>query len=417
MSRRLLETRHRSMIRLLSRVRLSSTFASLGVGEFWLPRLAALGASSPTAVQVAALPLLLGGRGAVLRAETGSGKTLAYLLPALEALRTRLAALEEGTQLLPVALIIVPTEELAAQVVRVAAALFPEGATMVRAAHGLLGVPRRANAGIVVATPRGASEGIHAIHRSALRLVVVDEADALLRGESLGLLRAALFQPLKLLEPAQRPAHVFSAATLPRVGGSGKNALSFLDRFYSPEDCVRVVTPGAHAIGARVRQAFWQVDAGLPLTKGEKRVALERSAVRAANAAAREAEAAAVAGKEEEGEGEGEGEGDDENETENETEKEIDDYESEGEADDIDAAVSPPDAVRASMAHRSAEDVLLGELADDLKYRERLAKLTRAAVMDALLLPARRAGLWPEPADVAGRLVGGGGGPWGRHPS
>jgi hypothetical protein len=44
--------------------------------------------------------------------------------------------------------------------------------------------------------------------------VIVDEADALLRGETLALLRASLLEPLKAMEPAARPAHVFAAATL-----------------------------------------------------------------------------------------------------------------------------------------------------------------------------------------------------------
>jgi len=52
--------------------------------------LAALNFAEPTRVQRGALPALLAGRDAMVRAPTGSGKTLAYLAPIVQALQVRL---------------------------------------------------------------------------------------------------------------------------------------------------------------------------------------------------------------------------------------------------------------------------------------------------------------------------------------
>ncbi len=384
----------------------AASFASLGVPPVWLPRLAALGATEPTPAQAAALPVLFAGRGAVLRAETGSGKTLAYLLPVLEAMRARVAAQPDAAaQLLPVALVVVPTEELAAQVARVAAALYPEQANMVRVAHGLLGVTRRMNAGLVVATPRAAAEAVHAVHKSALRFVVLDEADALLSGATLPLLRSGLLAPLKALPPDARPAHFFCAATLSSRGKL--SVVSFLDRFYAPDECARLETAGSHRIAERVRQAFWQVDAAVPLTATERarkayraaagaRRREERAAARAAgddDAAGGDGAAAAALAEDGAAEGAGEGTG----EGEDAEEPVAFDGGSEEEADDSSSGSSSGggggDDVRDAMAGRVTEDALLASLADEKRYADKVAALTRAAVIEALLLPARRAGL------------------------
>jgi len=80
----------------------------------------------PTLVQAAAIPLALNGRDIVARAKTGSGKTAAYVLPIINqiltksVLRSRFAAnmKNEGDKR-PIALVLVPTKELAEQVTQV----------------------------------------------------------------------------------------------------------------------------------------------------------------------------------------------------------------------------------------------------------------------------------------------------------
>ena len=361
------------------RRRLFSSFSSLGVPSLWLPRLAALRITAPTPAQTVALPVLYSARGAVLRAETGSGKTLAYLLPILEALRVRVAAHAPTAQLLPVALVLVPSDELVAQVVGVARALYPEQAAMVRAASGLLGVTRGMNAGIIVATPRAAADAVHDVHKSALAFVVLDEADALLSGSFADVTRHRVLVPFKSMLPDVRPAHVFCAATL---GVRGKRSVgAFIDKFYSTDECVRLETPGAHRPIARVNQAFWQVDASVPLTAREARRAAAPAAGADEGGGDVGAIASAIGGRDE---------GDDDEEG------------AEGGAfdDDVDDGAyedDSGDAVADAMAERVAEDTLLAEFADEKRYSEKAAALTRAAVVEALLRPAALLGIVAEP--------------------
>jgi ATP-dependent RNA helicase DeaD len=71
------------------------TFAELDVGPDLVAALARQEITEPTAIQIAALPVLLAGKDAYLNAETGTGKTLAYLLPIFR----RLDADQEATRM------------------------------------------------------------------------------------------------------------------------------------------------------------------------------------------------------------------------------------------------------------------------------------------------------------------------------
>jgi superfamily II DNA/RNA helicase len=93
-----------------------TTFAALGVPAPLVEVLAASGITAPFPIQVATLPDTLAGRDVLGRGRTGSGKTLAFSLP----LVARLAA--SGTPRRPKrprALVLVPTRELANQVLAV----------------------------------------------------------------------------------------------------------------------------------------------------------------------------------------------------------------------------------------------------------------------------------------------------------
>jgi len=89
---------------------------------FWLAdRAERLGYMYPTAVQAAAVAELLRGSDVLIQAQTGSGKTLAFLLPCLAQLSPSLFSVEilrsqmGPTSLQPLALFLVPTRELGAQ--------------------------------------------------------------------------------------------------------------------------------------------------------------------------------------------------------------------------------------------------------------------------------------------------------------
>ena len=86
------------------------TFADLAVSPDLIVALLKQQIAEPTAIQIAALPVLLAGKDAYLHAETGTGKTLAYLLPVY-------CGLEVARQTTQV-VIVAPTHELAIQIQR-----------------------------------------------------------------------------------------------------------------------------------------------------------------------------------------------------------------------------------------------------------------------------------------------------------
>jgi ATP-dependent RNA helicase RhlE len=126
-------------------------FSNLGLDSALLEALEARGFETPTTIQLQAIPPALEGRDLIATAMTGSGKTAAFLLPILHRMisqprrRTR-------------ALILVPTRELAAQVVEELRGL--TGSTGIRGAAIFGGVnPRpqerafRDGVDVLVATP------------------------------------------------------------------------------------------------------------------------------------------------------------------------------------------------------------------------------------------------------------------------
>ena len=86
------------------------TFAELGLRPELQQALATLGYEEPTPIQLEAIPPLVEGRDLLGQAATGTGKTAAFSLPVLQ----RLEAGRAGRS--PVALVLVPTRELAVQV-------------------------------------------------------------------------------------------------------------------------------------------------------------------------------------------------------------------------------------------------------------------------------------------------------------
>jgi len=85
-------------------------FSELAISPSLKERLNTLGFSTPTPVQAAAIPQALQGKDVIAAAQTGTGKTLAFLIPVIE----------KWSQQKPqgiAALVLVPTRELAMQVV------------------------------------------------------------------------------------------------------------------------------------------------------------------------------------------------------------------------------------------------------------------------------------------------------------
>jgi ATP-dependent RNA helicase DeaD len=85
-------------------------FAGLRLAPELCHALSGLGYEEPTPIQRAAIPPLLGVRDLVGQAATGTGKTAAFALPVLQRILT------DGGRTAPLALVLVPTRELAVQV-------------------------------------------------------------------------------------------------------------------------------------------------------------------------------------------------------------------------------------------------------------------------------------------------------------
>jgi ATP-dependent RNA helicase SrmB len=148
----------------------------------------ALGFSEPTDVQAQVIPAALAGGDLRVSAETGSGKTLAYLVPIIQGILNPTANKATANQQAgTLALILVPTRELARQVLKQCRALLSKTPLDVQGITGGADFKYqkslfRKNPEIIVATPGRLLE--HCERGSAdlacLRALVLDEADRML---------------------------------------------------------------------------------------------------------------------------------------------------------------------------------------------------------------------------------------------
>ena len=193
------------------------TFASLGLSPALAQACAQAGFTTPSPIQVEAIPPLLRGQDLLGLAPTGSGKTAAFALPLLQRF---LARGQEGFRRVRV-LVLVPTRELAAQVGDVFHRLGASAARplKIEVVHGGVSVnPQmmrlRGGADIVVATPGRLLDLLdrNAVRLDAIQALVLDEADRLL---DLGF--AAERERVLAALPAQRQNLLFSATFPPDV--------------------------------------------------------------------------------------------------------------------------------------------------------------------------------------------------------
>ncbi len=194
------------------------SFTSLGLTPPLLRAIAEQGFELPSPIQAQSIPAALRGEDVLACAQTGSGKTAAYALPLMQALLSQPAQKPpRRTQ----ALVLVPTRELAIQVVEFlrtladCVALPPRVALLfggVSINPQLMGL--RGGAEIVVATPGRLLDVIehNALSLCNVQTLVLDEADRLL---DLGFAEE-LARVLALL-PAQRQQLLFSATFAPAV--------------------------------------------------------------------------------------------------------------------------------------------------------------------------------------------------------
>jgi ATP-dependent RNA helicase RhlE len=137
----------------------------------------ALGYTTPTPIQLQAIPPIMQGRDVIGLAQTGTGKTAAYVLPILERLRS-------GPRGNIRALVISPTRELAEQICEVFNDLGSRAGIKSVAIYGGTSMQQqnqslRGNPAIVVACPGRLLDHLWkgTINLSGLEVLVIDEAD------------------------------------------------------------------------------------------------------------------------------------------------------------------------------------------------------------------------------------------------
>ena len=220
-------------------------FSELGLAPALLETLAELGYESPSPIQAATIPPLLAGLDLLGQAQTGTGKTAAFALPVL----TRL----DLSLLRPQALVLTPTRELALQV----AEAFQRYAGRLRGFHVLpvyggqgygpqLSALRR-GVHVIVGTPGRVIDHLErgSMDLSALRTLVLDEADEMLRMGFIDDVEAVLKKT-----PEQRQVALLSATMPAPIRRIAKTYLR------AP---VEVSIAAKTTTAASIRQRYWWV--------------------------------------------------------------------------------------------------------------------------------------------------------------
>ncbi|CAJ2509799.1 Uu.00g056990.m01.CDS01 [Anthostomella pinea] len=159
-----------------------TTFADFGLDSRLLQAVGQQLYQKPTTVQAKSIPLILDGGDLLCRAKTGSGKTAAYLLPVLESILRRKQA---SSSPCISALVLVPTKELADQVLKNIETLsaFCKDLRAIKLSEKLPDSVQRSllssSPDIVVATPSRACVTLKssAMSLDNLKFLVLDEAD------------------------------------------------------------------------------------------------------------------------------------------------------------------------------------------------------------------------------------------------
>ncbi|MBO4209049.1 DEAD/DEAH box helicase [Micromonospora echinofusca] len=199
----------------------TTSFADLGLRTELLDALGALGYEEPTPIQREAIPPLIAGDDLLGQAATGTGKTAAFALPMLH----RLPAERPTGD--PVALVLVPTRELAVQVSEAFHRYGRQLGVRVLPIYGGQPIGRQLRAldsgvDVVVATPGRALDHISrgTLRLGALTTVVLDEAD-----EMLDMGFAEDIEAILVHAPQERQTVLFSATMPARIDGMARQHL------------------------------------------------------------------------------------------------------------------------------------------------------------------------------------------------
>jgi ATP-dependent RNA helicase RhlE len=189
----------------------SQSFADLGVSNAVVNALSARNIDHPFPVQQLVIEDVLAGRDVLTKSPTGSGKTLAFGIPIADRLKA------DGPR--PAALVLVPTRELASQIVDELTDVCHARALSIAAVYGGTSIERQSRAArkahILVATPGRLEDLMErgAVSLQRVSILVLDEADRML---DMGF-RPPVDRIVKTM-PAQRQTLFFSATLDGEVG-------------------------------------------------------------------------------------------------------------------------------------------------------------------------------------------------------
>ena len=185
------------------------TFETLGLTEQLLRAVRATGYTSPTPIQVQAIPAILDGIDVMAAAQTGTGKTAGFILPLLQRLSNKPPVKSNRVR----ALVMTPTRELAAQIhdsvqtygkyLQLRSAVVFGGVTINPQMMKL-----RRGVDVLVATPGRLLDLYqqNAIRFNEIEILVLDEADRML---DMGFIHD--IKKIMALLPKQRQNLMFSA--------------------------------------------------------------------------------------------------------------------------------------------------------------------------------------------------------------
>ena len=159
------------------------TFSTLGLSETLLRTLDEIGYTTPTPIQIKAIPAVLSGRDVMAAAQTGTGKTASFTLPMLQKLDNGQTVKSNHVR----ALILTPTRELAVQIAESVATYGKHLPLKSCVVYGGVKInPQmmklRGGIDVLVATPGRLLDlfSQNAVKFSQLKMLVLDEADRIL---------------------------------------------------------------------------------------------------------------------------------------------------------------------------------------------------------------------------------------------
>lgn len=204
-----------------------------------------MGFEESTQIQQEAIPLILEGKDIVGQSNTGTGKTAAFAIPIIE-------EIDKDTRM-PQALVILPTRELAVQVAnefrKIAKYMESIKTVTVYGGADIWNQIRRLKGGahIIVGTPGRIIDLInrHVIKLSEMRIVVLDEADEMLK---MGFREDIEFILSKIDKPVQ---HLLFSATIPQ------DMKKMIKKFLNSPVYVKVLREGITA--KEVKQSYFLV--------------------------------------------------------------------------------------------------------------------------------------------------------------